>query len=75
MCPVTGQGVFERGKPFDATPASHPVLQPVRSAEQATQAFDVITYGKGAAVITMLESTRPGGAAASPRTMVDGESA
>jgi aminopeptidase N len=53
---LQAQGVFERGKTFDATPGSHPVLQPVRSAEQATQAFDSITYDKGAAVVTMLEA-------------------
>jgi aminopeptidase N len=53
---LQAQGVFERGRNFDATPASHPVLQPVLSAEQATQAFDSITYDKGAAVIAMLEA-------------------
>jgi aminopeptidase N len=31
-------------------------LQPVTTAEQALQAFDSITYDKGAAVITMLEA-------------------
>jgi aminopeptidase N len=48
--------VFESGKRADAQDASHPVLQPVASAEQATQAFDSITYDKGAAVISMLEA-------------------
>jgi hypothetical protein len=48
--------IFEYGKRADAQISTHPVLQPVVSAEQATQAFDSITYDKGAAVITMLEA-------------------
>jgi aminopeptidase N len=48
--------IFEAGKREDARVSTHPVLQPVVSAEQATQAFDGITYLKGAAVITMLEA-------------------
>jgi len=49
-------GIFEDGKRQDAQAATHPVLQPIVSAEQATQAFDSITYDKGAAIITMLEA-------------------
>jgi aminopeptidase N len=48
--------IFEDGKRADAQATTHPVLQPVLSAEQALEAFDSITYDKGAAVITMLES-------------------
>ena len=48
--------IFESGKRADAQVSTHPVLQPVISAEQAAQAFDSITYDKGAAVITMLEA-------------------
>jgi aminopeptidase N len=48
--------IFDRGKRADAKPSTHPVLQPINSAEQADQAFDEITYNKGAAVITMLEA-------------------
>ena len=48
--------IFERGKRADAQAATHPVLQPVNSPEQALQAFDAITYNKGAAVITMLQA-------------------
>jgi aminopeptidase N len=48
--------IFESGKRADARVSTHPVLQPVVSAEQAAQAFDSITYDKGAAVITMLEA-------------------
>src|SRR5271156_5957958 len=48
--------IFESGKREDAKVSTHPVLQPVLSAEQAAQAFDSITYNKGAAVITMLEA-------------------
>lgn len=39
----------------DAYATSHPVVQHVETVEQASQAFDGITYGKGAAVIAMLE--------------------
>lgn len=49
-------GIFESGKREDAQVSTHPVLQPVASAEQAELAFDGITYDKGAAVITMLEA-------------------
>src|SRR5712671_794803 len=48
--------IYESGKRADARVSTHPVLQPVMSAEQAAQAFDSITYNKGAAVITMLEA-------------------
>jgi len=48
--------IFETGKREDAQISTHAVLQPVVSAEQAAQAFDSITYNKGAAVITMLEA-------------------
>jgi aminopeptidase N len=39
----------------DAFATTHPVVQHVATVEQASQAFDGITYGKGAAVIAMLE--------------------
>jgi aminopeptidase N len=39
----------------DATATTHPVVQHVATVEQASQAFDGITYGKGSAVINMLE--------------------
>ena len=39
----------------DAYSTTHPIVQPVATVEQASQAFDGITYGKGAAVIAMLE--------------------
>jgi aminopeptidase N len=48
--------IFEAGKGSDAQVSTHPVLQPIGSAEQAAEAFDNITYDKGAAVITMLEA-------------------
>jgi aminopeptidase N len=53
---LKAQGIFENGKRADAKPSTHPVLQPINSVEQADQAFDAITYNKGAAVITMLEA-------------------
>ena len=39
----------------DANATTHPVVQHVETVEQASQAFDGITYGKGSAVINMLE--------------------
>ena len=46
--------IFEMGKRADAVPSTHPVVQKVFTAAQAEQAFDYITYDKGAAVITMI---------------------
>jgi aminopeptidase N len=40
----------------DAVATTHPVVQHVETVEQASQAFDAITYAKGEAVITMLEA-------------------
>ena len=45
----------ERAMQQDAKRTTHPVVQPVRSGEQANQAFDAITYLKGQAVVRMLE--------------------
>lgn len=41
--------------PLDAYGTTHPVVQHVATVEQASQAFDTITYDKGEAVISMLE--------------------
>ncbi len=41
---------------LDALQTTHPVVQHVETVEQASQAFDGITYQKGEAVIRMLES-------------------
>jgi aminopeptidase N len=46
--------MFERGKQADSVPSTHPVVQEVDTADQAEQAFDAITYDKGAAIITMI---------------------
>lgn len=40
----------------DAMASTHPVVQHVATVEQASQAFDAITYSKGEAVIHMLEN-------------------
>ncbi len=53
---LQAQRVAESGKEADSAPSTHPVLQQIDSAEQADQAFDNITYDKGAAVITMLQT-------------------
>jgi aminopeptidase N len=39
----------------DAVATTHPVVQKIETVEQASQAFDAITYQKGGAVIRMLE--------------------
>jgi len=39
----------------DARPTSHPVIVPIANVDQAEQAFDLITYQKGFAVVRMLE--------------------
>ncbi|MGE4430190.1 MAG: M1 family metallopeptidase [Sphingobium sp.] len=46
----------ERAMGLDAFATTHPVVQKVRTVEEVSQAFDAITYQKGEAVITMLES-------------------
>ena len=48
--------IAEAGKRADAQPSTHAVVQPVLNASQAEQAFDNITYDKGATVIGMLEA-------------------
>ncbi|MBV5324732.1 MAG: hypothetical protein J0626_05385, partial [Rhodospirillaceae bacterium] len=40
----------------DALATTHPVVQHIDTVEQASQAFDSITYQKGEAVIRMLEN-------------------
>jgi puromycin-sensitive aminopeptidase len=39
----------------DAFRSTHPIVQDVRTVEQANQAFDAITYSKGESVLSMLE--------------------
>jgi aminopeptidase N len=39
----------------DAMATTHPIVQHIETVEQASQAFDAITYSKGQAVIGMLE--------------------
>jgi aminopeptidase N len=46
--------IFESGKQADSVPSTHPVVQEVFTADQAQEAFDAITYDKGAAIITMI---------------------
>ncbi|MGA2136387.1 MAG: M1 family aminopeptidase [Bryobacteraceae bacterium] len=46
----------ESGKSADAKPSTHPIVRPVWTVSQAEEAFDSITYSKGAAVIAMLEA-------------------
>jgi aminopeptidase N len=48
--------IFEQGKQADAAPSTHPVVQEIQTADQAEEAFDYITYDKGAAIITMMNA-------------------
>jgi aminopeptidase N len=41
---------------LDARASSHPIVAEINTVEQASQAFDTITYSKGEAVIRMLEA-------------------
>ena len=40
---------------LDALPSTHAIAPPIRTAEEAHENFDAITYTKGAAVLRMLE--------------------
>lgn len=46
----------ERAMSLDAYTTTHPVVQKIDTVDEVNQAFDAITYQKGEAVITMLES-------------------
>ena len=48
-------GSREAAMNFDSFVTTHPVVQEVRTVEQANQAFDAISYSKGESVISMLE--------------------
>lgn len=45
----------DRAMERDARVGTHPVIQPILDVNQASQAFDAITYQKGSAVISMIE--------------------
>ena len=46
----------DRAMALDALATTHPVVQPIATVDEVNQAFDVITYQKGSAVIRMLEA-------------------
>ena len=48
-------GSREGAMGLDSLNSTHPVVQKVRTVEQANQAFDSIAYSKGESVISMLE--------------------
>jgi aminopeptidase N len=52
------QSVEARDKAMqrDALATTHPIVQRIETVEQASQAFDAITYEKGEAVVRMLEA-------------------
>ena len=45
----------EEAMALDSFTTTHPIVQSIRTVEQANQAFDDITYDKGESVISMLE--------------------
>jgi len=49
-------GAREGAMGQDSFRSTHPVVQHVRTVEQANQAFDAITYSKGESVLAMLET-------------------
>ena len=49
-------GTREAAMSVDAVATTHPIVQKIDTVEQASQAFDTITYSKGEAVIRMLEA-------------------
>ena len=53
---LSAVGVREAAMGRDAIATTHPIIQHVETVEQASQAFDSITYSKGEAVIRMLEA-------------------
>jgi aminopeptidase N len=53
---LQASSIFELGKQADAVPSTHPIVQEVLTADQAEEAFDYITYDKGAAIITMMNA-------------------
>jgi aminopeptidase N len=48
-------GARESAMALDSLSSTHPVVQEVRTVEQANQAFDAIAYSKGESVISMFE--------------------
>jgi aminopeptidase N len=53
--PLNAVAARERAMALDALSTTHPVIQPIGGVSEINQAFDAISYQKGAAVITMLE--------------------
>lgn len=48
--------VHEKAMELDSLSTTHPIVQRIETVEQASQAFDAITYQKGESVIRMLEN-------------------
>ncbi|WP_285017943.1 M1 family metallopeptidase [Novosphingobium sp. fls2-241-R2A-195] len=53
---LTATGERERAMDQDAYVTTHPIIHHIATVEEASQAFDNITYAKGEAVIRMLEA-------------------
>jgi len=55
--PATVGREREGAMSIDATAVTHPIVRPIQTVDQISEAFDGITYAKGQAVIGMVEST------------------
>lgn len=53
---LTRVGGRESAMRLDAFKTTHPIVQRIRTVDEANQAFDAITYQKGEAVLAMLEA-------------------
>ena len=53
---LVGVEVHEAAMGLDSLSTTHPIVQHIETVEQASEAFDEITYQKGESVIHMLES-------------------
>ncbi|MEO6152402.1 MAG: M1 family aminopeptidase [Croceibacterium sp.] len=53
---VSRVGGRERAMALDSLPSTHPIVAHLRTAAEADQVFDQISYSKGEAIIAMLES-------------------
>jgi aminopeptidase N len=53
---LTAMGARELAMGQDAYVTTHPIIHLIKTVEEASQAFDSITYSKGEAVIRMLEA-------------------
>ena len=49
-------GGFSNAQRLDALKSSHPVIVPIKHAEEVEQVFDAISYNKGSTVVNMISA-------------------